>query len=113
MFKLEDYQTYSKEGYEAMLGSAAAVTKGYQAMTQEVVDFSRKSFEKSSEVAGKAMAAKSFDKVLEVQQGFARESYDALVGEMTRLNDLFVAATKDAYKPFETGMSVWGVKFPK
>jgi hypothetical protein len=44
MFKFEDYQVYGKNGYEAMVASATAWSKGYQAMTQEMVDFSKKEF---------------------------------------------------------------------
>ncbi len=112
MFKIEDYQTYNKDGYNAVVAATTAWTKGYQAIAQEFADFSRKSFEKSSEVAGKALAVKSFDQAVEVQQGFAREQYDAVVGEMKKLNDLYVATAKEAYKPFEAGLAAFGVKFP-
>ncbi len=113
MFKFEDYQNYSKQGYDAVLASTAALTKGYQSIAQEAADFSRKSFEKTSEVAGKSLAVGSFDKALEVQQGFARESYDAFVGQATKLNELYVATAKEAYKPFEAGIAAFGIKFPK
>jgi hypothetical protein len=112
MFKFEDYQGYNKDGYNAVLAATNAWTKGYQAIAQEVADFSRKSFEKSSEIAGKALAVKSFDQALEVQQGYAREQYDALVGEMKKINDLYVATAKEAYKPFETSLAAFGVKAP-
>ncbi len=112
MFKFEDYQNYTKDGYSAMVNATTAWTKGYQAMAQEVADFSRKSFEKSSEVATKAMAVKSIDQVLEVQQGYAREQYDALAAEAKKLSDLYVATAKEAYKPFEASMAAFGVKLP-
>ncbi len=112
MFKFEDYQGYNKDGYNAVIAATNAWTKGYQAIAQEVADFSRKSFEKSSEVAGKALAVKSIDQALEVQQGFAREQYDSLVGEMKKINDLYVATAKEAYKPFETSFAAFGVKVP-
>jgi phasin family protein len=112
MFKFEDYQVYSKDGYNAVATATAAWTKGYQAIAQEVADFSRKSFERSSEIAGKALATKSIDQAVEVQQGFAREQYDAVVGEMKKLNDLYVATAKEAYKPFEASMAAFGVKAP-
>jgi hypothetical protein len=112
MFKFEDYQSFGKEGYDAVVASTTAMTKGYQAIAQEVADFSRKSFEKNTDIATKAMSAKSFDKVLEVQQGYAREAYDTMVGEVTKINDMYVAAAKEAYKPFEAGVAAFGVKWP-
>jgi hypothetical protein len=112
MFKIEDYQNYTKDGYSAAMAASAAWTKGYQAITQEVADYARKSLEKSSEVAGKVMTVNSVEQAVEVQQGFAREQYDAIVGEMKKINDIYVATAKEAYKPFETSLAAFGVKIP-
>jgi phasin family protein len=112
MMKIEDYQNYTKDGYSAVMAASAAWTKGYQAIAQEVADYTRKSFEKSSEVAGKAMTAKSVEQALEVQQGFAREQYDAVMGEMKKINDIYVSTAKEAYKPFESSLAAFGVKAP-
>ena len=106
----EDFQNLSKDGYEAFVASGTALTKGFQAIAQEATDFSRKSFEKSTEVVEKATATKSFEKALEVQQGYAKEAYDA---QATKLNELYVATAKEAYKPFEASMASFGLKAPK
>jgi phasin family protein len=111
MFKsFEDFQALSKNGYDAYVASASAMTKGFQAIAQETADFSRKSFEKSTEAVEKATATKSFDKALEVQQGYAKEVYEALVAQTAKLNELYVATAKEAYKPFESTLKAFGVK---
>jgi hypothetical protein len=111
MFKsFEDFQAMSKTGYDAYVSAATAMTKGMQAMAQEAADFSRKSFEKSTEAVERATATKSFDKALEVQQGYAKESYEALVAQTAKMNELYVATAKEAYKPFEASFRVFGVK---
>ena len=97
----EDFQTLSKDGYEAFVASGTALTKGLQAIAQETTDFSRKSFEKGTQVVEKATATKSFEGALEVQQGYAKEAYEAFLAEATKLNELYVATAKEAYKPFE------------
>jgi hypothetical protein len=109
----EDFQTLSKDGYEAFVASGTALTKGLQAIAKETTDFSRKSFEKGTEVVEKATATKSFEKALEVQQGYAKEAYEAFVAEATKLNDLYVATAKEAYKPFEASFAAFGIKAPK
>ncbi len=101
MKSFEDLQSFGKDGYEAYLASANALTKGFQAMAQEAADFSRKSFEKGTEAMERASAAKSFDKAVEVQQGYAKEAYEAFVGQATKMGELYTALAKDAYKPFE------------
>ena len=61
----------------------------------------------------KLSASKSFDKALEVQQSLAKESYESLVAQMTKLNELYINTAKEAYKPFEASMAAFGVKAPK
>jgi hypothetical protein len=112
MFKLDQFPSFGKEGYEAYVASATAMTKGYQTLAQEVAEYSRKAFEKSTEVTEKAFAVKSLDKALEIQQGYAKESYDAFVGQASKMGEIYVAAAKDAYKPFETNLAALGFKWP-
>ena len=112
MKSFEDLQAYSKDGVEAMTASTAALTKGYQAVATEVADFSKKSFEKNAAVFEKAVAAKSFEKAVEVQQAFAKETFDATVAEFTKLGELYAAAAKSAFKPYEASFAAFGVKAP-
>jgi hypothetical protein len=112
MKSFEDLQALNKEGIEAFTASSAALTKGYQAVAQEVADYSKKSFEKGTAVFQSAVAAKSFEKAVEVQQAFAKESFDAAVAEFTKLGELVASAAKSAYKPYEATFAAFGVKAP-
>jgi hypothetical protein len=112
MKSFEEIQAYGKDGFEAMTASTTALTKGYQAVAQEVADFSKKSFEKNAGVWEKAVAAKSFEKAVEVQQTFAKETFDATVAEFSKLGELYAAAAKSAFKPFEASFAAFGVKAP-
>ena len=113
MFKsFEDLQAMNKDGIEAFTASSAALTKGFQAFAQEVADYSKKSFEKSTAVWQNAVSAKSFDKAAETQQAFAKESFDTAVAEFTKLGELASAAAKSAFKPYEASFAPIGVKSP-
>ena len=112
MTSFEDMQAYSKDGVEAMTASTAAMTKSYQEVAQEVADFSKKSFEKTASTFEKAVAAKSFERIVEVQQLYAKESFDAVVAEFTKLGEMYNAAAKNAFKPFEASFAAFGVKSP-
>jgi hypothetical protein len=109
----EDFQSFGKDSFEAYAASAAAVTKGAQAIAQEAADFSRKSFEKGTAAIEKATATKSFEKAVEVQQGYAKEAYEAFVSQMGKFGELYVATAKEAYKPFEASFAAFGIKAPK
>jgi phasin family protein len=110
MKNFEDVQNFGKEGFEAWIASATALTKGYQAVAQEVAEFSRKSLELSTQTFEKAVAARSFERVIEVQQGYAKEAYESALAQANKLGELYVAAAKEAYKPFESSLAPFGVK---
>jgi len=101
MKAFEEFQAFGKDGVDAYVASATALTKGFQTITAEAVDFTRKAFEKSSEAFEKAAAAKSFEKALEVQQGYAKEAYEAFFTQINKFGELYLATAKEAYKPFE------------
>jgi hypothetical protein len=102
MFKsVEEFQAFSREGFEAYVAAATAMTKGLQSIAAESADYSRKSFEKSTQTIEKVMAAKSVEKALELQQGYIRDAYESFLTQVTRFNELYAAALKEAYKPFE------------
>lgn len=106
MFKsMEDVQAMSKEGFEAYVASAAAMTKGIQNIAAESADFSRRSFEKGTQALEKVIAAKSVERAFEVQQGFVKEAYESFISQVTKFNELYAATMKDAYRPFETQVS--------
>jgi hypothetical protein len=113
MKTIEDMQVFGKEGFEAAMASATAMTKGFQAIAQEVADYSKKSFEIGTGAFEKAVAARSFERVLEVQQGYAKEAYEAFVSQASKVGELAAGAAKEAYKPYEASLSAFGVKAPK
>ena len=47
------------------------------------------------------------------QQALAKEGYESLVAQMTKLNEMYIATAKEAYKPFEASLAAFGVKAPK
>ena len=113
MKSFEEFQTFGKDGLEAYVASSNALTKGFQAIAQEAADYSRKSFEKGTAAFEKLSAVKSFDKVVEAQQAFAKESYESFVAQMTKMNELYINTAKEAYKPFEASFAAFGIKAPK
>lgn len=113
MKSYDEFQSFGKDGFEAYVASSNALTKGFQAMAQEAADFSRKSLEKGTSAFEKLSAAKSFDKAIEAQQAFAKESYEAAVAQMSKMNEIYLATAKEAFKPFEASFAAFGVKAPK
>lgn len=97
----EDMQKVGKDGMDSAMKSFSTLSKGFQAIAVEAADYSKKSFETSTAAFEKLLAAKSLDKVVEVQSDYVRSAYEGYVAEMTKMGEMMVDMTKDFYKPYE------------
>jgi hypothetical protein len=110
MKPFEDVQVIGKEGFDAYVASATAMTRGFQAIAQESADYSKRSFERGSAAMEQILAAKSLDKAIEAQQGFAKEAYENFVGQWNKIGEMYMSAAKEAYKPFESQVAQFSTK---
>ena len=99
---MQNWQSMNKAGVEATQQSVTAVTKGAQAALVEMTDFSKESFERGASAAEKLMAVRSLDKAVEVQTEFMRDAYEAMMGRMTKIGEIYSSSMRDAYRPFES-----------
>lgn len=98
----EDFGKIGKEFMDTSLKSYAAITKSMQAMSLEAADYSRKAFEDGSATIEKMASAKSPEKAFEIQSAYAKDSYEGLVAQATKMGDLYAELAKEAYQPFES-----------
>ena len=94
-------QGFGKEQFEALTASSAAVTKGWQSIAAETSDYTKKSFEKSRELAEKMVTVKKMDEAVQLQTEFAKSAYEDFVAGATKIGEIYTAMAKDAFKPFE------------
>ena len=98
----EDFTKYGKGFADNGLKSFASLAKGAQAIATEAGEYTKKSFEAGSAAVEKLFSAKSFDKAIEIQADYAKQSYESFVAEATKIGDLYAELAKEAYKPFES-----------
>lgn len=95
----EDLAAFSKDNVDAFVQSSTIVAKGAEEIGKEVVAFAQSSFEKNV-AAGKAlMSAKSINEAVDLQNTFAKQSFDAFVAEATRIQELSVKVANEAFAP--------------
>ena len=99
---LDDVSKYGKEYFDSGVKSFTSVSKGTQAIAAEASDYSKKSFEAGSQAMEKMLSARSFEKAMEIQTEFAKQAYEGLVSETTKLSQLYADMAKEAYKPYES-----------
>ena len=64
MKPFDNVQNFGKEGFEAFVASATAMTKGFQSMAQEASEYSRKAVEVNASNVEKLVAARSFSQTV-------------------------------------------------
>lgn len=104
----EDIQKFSKEQVDSAVESAGAVSRGFQALASEAVDYSKSSFEAGTAALESLFAAKSLDKAVAVQSDYLRATYEGYVGQATKVGEIFADMAKSAYKPYESFIGKYG-----
>jgi hypothetical protein len=106
MFKnLEDAQKFSKEQMEAVTATAATWTKGVQEIAATTTDYSKKSFEAAQGLVEKLIGVKTLDKAIEIQTDYAKQTYEGLVAQSTKVGELYASLMKEAFKPVEAAFA--------
>ncbi|MCA1998119.1 MAG: phasin family protein, partial [Armatimonadetes bacterium] len=109
----DELAAIAKGNVDALVQSGTVVFKGAEDMSREVAAYARSSFDKSV-AAGKAMlSAKSIQEVVELQNSFAKTSFDAFVNEATKLQEMSVKVANEAFAPINARMTATVEKFSK
>lgn len=100
----EAFQKQAQENMELATKSYEAMTKGMQEVAKEAADYTKSSYEAGVAAFEKLVAAKSFDKALEIQAAYSKGAYEAFVAQTTKMGEIVTGVAKDAYKPYEKMM---------
>src|SRR5262245_58260742 len=99
---LEDMQKIGKENMDASMKSLGAVSKSFQAIAVEAADYAKKAVEEGTAAGEKLAAAKSLDKVMEVQADYLKSAYEGFVAQSAKVGQLYVDLAQELYKPYES-----------
>ena len=97
----EDAGKMTKEATDNALKSFAAMSKGFQQISTETADFTKRSYETQTAMMEKIFQAKSLDKTIELQSEYAKTTYETWVAQMTKVADIYADIAKQTYRPFE------------
>jgi phasin family protein len=98
---------YGKETVEAYVKAANAAGKGAETINGEIYAFSKSSIEESIAATKAVLGSKSIHEAIEVQTDFAKTAFDAYVGQMTKLGQLFTATSKETFAPLQGRVQAW------
>jgi len=105
MVKVEEFQQYGKEQFDAAVASANQFSAGVQSIATAYGEFAKKSFEDTKAYVEKLSGVKSVEKAVELQTEFAKTSYETFVSESKKIGELYTDLAKQAFKPYESLVS--------
>ena len=97
----EEYQSLSKEGFDAATRSFGEMNKGFQVLAAEMTDYSKRTFEDVFRAWEELLGARSMDRAFEIQSQYAKKAYDNYIAEVSKLGEMYVSLARNAYKPVE------------
>ena len=104
MKQFEDFQKLGQGNVDTMMKAFGEWNKGWQAISAEVTDYSKRSFEDSTQTLEKLMSAKSLEQAMEIQTSFVKRSYDEYMHQWSKIGGMYAEFAKEAYRPLEKAM---------
>ena len=96
-----DTADFGKGNIEAYVQSATVAGECIRTINTEISLYSKKAIEESIAATRALMGAKSIHEAIELQTGFAKTFFEAYVGQVKILNELFVGTAKDTFAPIQ------------
>jgi hypothetical protein len=97
----EELQKAGQANYDAVVRAYGEASKSFQAIGQELNDYTKSSFENATRAWEQLVEAKSLERALEIQTNYAKKVYENWTAEVSKIGEMYQAAASDAYKPFE------------
>lgn len=99
--QVEDIQKLGQGNVDTMMKMFGEWNKGWQAMTAEMTDYSKRSFEDSAQTVEKLMTAKSVEQAVEIQTIFFKRSYEEYMQQLSKIGSMYAEFAKEAYRPMQ------------
>ena len=97
----ENFQVLNKDNMDAVMKSANAFSRGFQAIATEAADYSKRTIDAGTNALERLIAAGSLDKAVEVQSEYVRAAYEGAMGQYAKVGEIVTDMAKGAYEPYE------------
>ncbi len=97
----EDVVAFSKANIDAAVLAGTKFAAGMEEVTKEVFGFTTKSFETAVEGVKAVTSCKTAAEAAQIQQKLAKDSWETLVAESTKLTEMSTVVAKSAAEPFQ------------
>jgi hypothetical protein len=98
----DDVFAYGQQAWAALAEAQAAAASGFEALVGEINTLTRSEMAAATNRATAMLGVKTLAEAVEVNLGYARRSFDALIGSSAKLSEIGVKAAADASRPILT-----------
>jgi hypothetical protein len=98
----DDVFAYGQQAWAALAEAQAAAASGFEALVGEINTLTRSEMAAATNSATAMLGVKTLAEAVEVNLGYARRSFDALIGSSAKLSEIGVKAAADASRPILT-----------
>ena len=98
----EEVADFGREVFAALVQSQTALARGLEAMSVEVTELAISGIDAATRTATDMLGVKTLSDAIEVNAGFTRSSFDALVGGSAKLSELGMKLATEASQPILT-----------
>jgi phasin family protein len=101
-----DFAALGKENVEAVIRSGSIMVKGFEILGREVAAYTRQALEGNVATTQAVLGAKSLNEAVELQNDYARKSFDQFMAESAKLTELSVKVANEAAAPIQARVNV-------
>ncbi|MCG8594193.1 MAG: phasin family protein [Kiloniellales bacterium] len=101
-----DFSAMGQQNIDAMVEAGQIMAVGMENVSRELMSFAKASAEANAAAATKMFSAKSVQEAIDLQNAYARESFDKAVAETGKLTEMSVKLASDAFAPIQTRVNV-------
>ena len=95
----EGVQKRTKDNVDAAMKSFGIFSRSAQAISTEMAEYSKRSFENGAQAMEKLIGVKSLEKAIEVQTEYAKSTCEGYAAQVAKLGELYADMAKSAFEP--------------
>jgi hypothetical protein len=97
----QEFQNAAEGSFQAASRSFGELNRGFQAMADELNDFSKSRWEEVFHAWEQLLRARHFGDMVEVQLRYAQRAREAYMSEISKLGEICLGTARNASKPVE------------
>lgn len=101
-----DFSAMGQQNIDAMVKAGQIMAVGMESVSREWMSFAQAYAEANAAAATRMFSAKTMQEAIDLQNAYARESFDKAVAETGKLTEMSVKLASDALAPIQSRVNV-------